>query len=192
MEKQAAAMRARAGRLDGGVELPPGAQMSALSRHPSIYLPGLYPRRPSIYHPGLHLLLCALGAIVRLLLHDVDRAKMDNSTVVCVVLEKEKKSYRVGNVGGVYKELISRAHLQYVPTATPEMMGLDELLRTWQGAPHVSIRAIARAPSHAGGQGFQRCSCKGDCLTPRCKCFRLGLVCNSRYHPKNSGCCNHD
>ena len=47
-------MRARAGRLDGGNELDP-------------------------------------GAIVRLKLEVVDRAKLDNSTAVCVVLAKDKK-----------------------------------------------------------------------------------------------------
>ena len=132
------------------------------------------------------------GSIVRLAIHDVDRAKLDNSTAVCVVLQKEKKSYRVANRGGVYKELISRAHLQLVPNATPQIVGLADMMRDWKTAPHVSIRAIARAQSHAGGQGFLRCNCKGDCMSPRCKCFREGYVCNSRCHPKNSRCCNHD
>ena len=157
-EKQAVKMRARAGRLDGGNELDP-------------------------------------GAIVRLKLDDVDRAKLDNSTAVCVVLAKEKKSYRVANRAGMYKELISRPHLQLVPHATPEMMGLATILHDYScsaALPQVSIRGIARADSHAGGQGFLRCNCKGDCMSPRCKCYRLGLVCNSRCHPKNSRCCNHD
>ena len=57
------------------------------------------------------------GAIVRLCLDPVDRAKLDNSSAVCVVVQKEKKSYRIANAGGVYKELVSRAHLQLVPQA---------------------------------------------------------------------------
>ena len=55
------------------------------------------------------------GSIVRLAIDNVDRAKLDNSNAVCVVLAKENKSYRVGNRGGVYKEVISRAHLQFIP-----------------------------------------------------------------------------
>ena len=136
------------------------------------------------------------GAIVLLKLDDVDRAKLDNPLAVCVVLAKEKKSYRVANRAGIYKELVSRAHLQFVPQATPEMMGLATILHNYSSGsaplPHVSIRGIARADSHAGGQGYLRCNCKGDCMTPRCKCYRLGYVCNSRCHPKNSHCCNHD
>ena len=155
MEKQAAKMQRRAARLDGGVELPP-------------------------------------GAIVRLALSDVDRAKLDSSCAVCVVVAKEKKSYRVANEGGVYKELISRAHLQLVSNATPGMMGLESVLQNWEAAPKVSIRAVARAQSHAGGQGFLRCHCTGDCMSGRCKCFQAGRICNSRCHPKNSRCCNHD
>ena len=155
MEKQADKMRKRAGRLDGGNDLPP-------------------------------------GSIVRLAIDNVDRAKLDNSTAVCVVLQKEKKSYRVANKGGVYKELMSRSHLQVVPHATPQIVGLADMTCNWKTAPQVSIRAIARATSHAGGQGFLRCNCAGDCMSSRCKCFRMGYVCNSRCHPKNSGCCNHD
>ena len=135
------------------------------------------------------------GSIVRIAIDDVDRAKLDSTSAVCIVLAKEKKSYRVGNRGGVYKELISRAHLQLIPHATPVMMGLNTIMHDYlhnASLPKVSIRSIARANSHAGGQGYQRCNCKGDCMTPRCKCYRLGLVCNSRCHPKNSCCHNHD
>ena len=155
LEKQAAKMRQKAARLDGGLELPP-------------------------------------GAIVRLALSDVDRAKLDTSCAVCVVVAKEKKSYRVANTAGVYKELISRAHLQVVPHATPDMMGLQAVFRNWEAAPRVSIRGVARANSHAGGQGFLRCNCNGDCMSWRCKCFQAGRICNSRCHPKSSKCCNHD
>jgi hypothetical protein len=80
------------------------------------------------------------GAIVRLCLDPVDRAKLDNSSAVCVVVEKEKKSYRIANTGGVYKELVSRAHLQYVPQANTSLMGLDDVLHNWRGMPHISVR----------------------------------------------------
>ena len=38
-----------------------------------------------------------------------------------------------------------------------------------------------------------RCSCaKASCITNRCACFKAGRKCNSRCHPKNSSCRNHD
>ena len=132
------------------------------------------------------------GAIVRIAIDAVDRAKLDNNSAVCVVVAHEKKSYRLANSAGVYKELVSRAHLQYVPDATPELMGLADILRRWKDAPSIGIRKIAGACSHAGGQGYLRCSCAGDCLNGRCKCRRLGFICNSRCHPKSSKCANCD
>ena len=133
-----------------------------------------------------------VGAIVRMGIDPVDRAKLDNNSAVCVVVAHEKKSYRIANSSGVYKDLVSRAHLQYVPQATPELMGLADVLRDWKHSPSIGIRKIASAHSHAGGQGYLRCNCVGDCLSHRCKCRRLGFVCNSRCHPKNSKCANCD
>ena len=132
------------------------------------------------------------GAIVRLCLDPLDRAKLDNSSAVCVVVQKEKKSYRIANAGGVYKELVSRAHLQFVPQANTSLMGLDHVLHNWRGMPHISVRGIARADSVAGGQGVVHCNCHGDCATVRCSCYRAERVCNSRCRPRNSHCCNRD
>ena len=40
---------------------------------------------------------------------------------------------------------------------------------------------------------FCRCSCvKASCITNRCACFKAGRKCNSRCHPKNANCRNHD
>ena len=40
---------------------------------------------------------------------------------------------------------------------------------------------------------FRRCSCKtASCITNRCACFKAGRKCNSRCHPKNASCRNHD
>jgi hypothetical protein len=132
------------------------------------------------------------GAIVRLCLDPVDRAKLDNSSAVCVVIQREKKSYRIANAGGVYKELVSRAHLQYVPQANTSLMGLDDVLHNWRDLPHISVRGIARADSVAGGQGLVHCNCNGDCAAFRCSCFKAQRMCNSRCHPKNTRCCNRE
>ena len=40
---------------------------------------------------------------------------------------------------------------------------------------------------------FRRCSCKkASCITNRFACFKAGRKCNSRCHPKNASCRNHD
>ena len=40
---------------------------------------------------------------------------------------------------------------------------------------------------------FCRCTCvKASCITNRCACFKAGRKCNSRCHPKNANCRNHD
>ena len=40
---------------------------------------------------------------------------------------------------------------------------------------------------------FCRCACqKASCITNRCACFKAGRKCNSRCHPKNANCRNHD
>ena len=33
---------------------------------------------------------------------------------------------------------------------------------------------------------------KASCITNRCACFKAGRKCNSRCHPKNANCRNHD
>ena len=132
------------------------------------------------------------GSIVRLVLADVDRARLDNNTSTCVVVAKEGKSYRIANNAGVYKELVSRAHLQYVPNVTTILMGLSGVLDNWKELPSISIRRLAAAQSLAGGQGMLHCSCKGKCDTFRCSCLKVGRICTSRCHHHNAKCQNHD
>ena len=133
-----------------------------------------------------------IGAVVRLSIHNVDRAKCDNTAAICVVVDKEKKSYRVANAAGVYKELVSRPHLQYVTTANLHIMGLEHVLQDWKKMPCISVRGVAASTSPAGGQGFVSCKCTGPCNSYKCSCFRANRICNSRCHPTNSRCCNHD
>ena len=86
----------------------------------------------------------------------------------------------VGNKAGIYKEKVSRPHLTAVKHATPEMMALDKLLEEYQDEGRraklkwVSVRKVAAAGSAAGGQGMLHCSCRGECNTNRCSCFKAG------------------
>ena len=97
------------------------------------------------------------GAIVRLCLDPVDRAKLDNSSAVCVVVQKEKKSYRIANAGGVYKELVSRAHLQLVPHAGQHVShGPGSCAPQLEGhAPHLRAR---HCPSGLGRRRPRCCA----------------------------------
>ena len=140
-----------------------------------------------------------IGTIVHLRLADVDRAKLDNTNATLVVLDvTAKQNYTVGNQAGIYKEKVSRVHLTPLSHATPAIAGLEELLADYQdesrraSIPTLGIRKIAAATSAAGGQGMVKCHCRGACDTKRCSCFKAGRQCNSRCHPKNRCCTNHD
>ena len=55
------------------------------------------------------------------------------------------------------------------------------------------MRQAVRKVSPTGGQGRLKCSCKiATCQTNRCACFKANKKCNSRCHPANSRCRNHD
>ena len=53
------------------------------------------------------------------------------------------------------------------------------------------VKQVAIAASQGHGQGYHNCSCKGDCLTKRCKCQKCRLLCNSHCHPRNEQCKIH-
>ena len=55
----------------------------------------------------------------------------------------------------------------------------------------LSICELVRAGSVCGGQGYQRCHCRSNCLTKRCSCLKAGLRCNSACHSHKS-CDNVD
>lgn len=135
-----------------------------------------------------------VGTIVAMRLEDVDRAGADNPNATCVVVEATGKgSYRIANRAGVYKECVARVYLTPHSHANVKSMNLVDVLEGWKGLPQVGIRKIAAADSVAsGGQGMLRCACLGKCDMKKCACFKAGRRCNSRCHPKNNKCTNHD
>ncbi|XP_068205420.1 uncharacterized protein [Palaemon carinicauda] len=46
----------------------------------------------------------------------------------------------------------------------------------------LSIRELVRAGSLCGGQGYQRCLYRSNCLSKRCSCLKASLRCNSACH----------
>ncbi|CAK9807179.1 hypothetical protein ANTPLA_LOCUS5208 [Anthophora plagiata] len=45
-----------------------------------------------------------------------------------------------------------------------------------------SSNLSGRKSSVSGGQGYQRCVCKGQCKSNKCKCKKSGKLCNSKCH----------
>ena len=135
-----------------------------------------------------------VGTVVQLAAADVDRAKTDVYNITGVVVEQVSMEgvlhYRVGAKPGVLKGVYARHQLKPLFDTPPSILGLHEILSTWEDAPRVGERRCMRVVSHTGGQGFLKCSCTGSCTTKRCACFKNKRICNSRCHKGNTRCAN--
>ncbi len=67
---------------------------------------------------------------------------------------------------------------------------LENVYQCHQGLPKVSVRHAAKYVSQTGGQGIQRCKCKGDCSTNRCKCKKNEVKCGNKCKC-NASCCKN-
>jgi hypothetical protein len=137
-----------------------------------------------------------VGDVVYFSVENVDKNKTDPGTLTVVVIgidyKKNGPLYRVASAKGPLKERYHRNKLTIIPSVTPKLMGLEEVLQTHEGMAEISVRQALSHRSLHGRQGMRRCDCKGDCQTSRCSCFRSGHKCNSRCHRSNSKCCaNH-
>ena len=138
--------------------------------------------------------LVTTGSVVHVSVANVDRGKLDptNATLVVVELVKKKKIvlYRVAGRDGVCKDLYARAYVRLLPDVSPAHLGLDTVLHDWRSMPTVPLRTLVTAASATGGQGMQRCSCKGKCDNNKCACSKAGHRCNSRCHKGSTTCTN--
>ena len=139
----------------------------------------------------------AVGSVVRVSVTDVDRARTDDPTLTCVVVEANAKGrakvYTVACKAGVLKERYHAAYLDHVPMMTPLAVGLATVLAGWHGLPKdIALRAATRSQSMVGGQGMLHCACQGKCDTKKCKCKKAGRECSSRCHKSNTQCTNCD
>ena len=117
----------------------------------------------------------------------VDRNKIDNRRLTCVVVElTEQGQYRLVCKGGVLETVYLHQDLHYEENKTPAFYGLEEALEKWRSMDKVSIRAGSNKVSVVGGQGHLHCNCGGNCDSNRCACRKAGVLCNSRCHPRNS------
>ena len=139
-----------------------------------------------------------IGAVHSLLGQYINVLEYDtNATLVVVeVVQKGTKQvedkYRLACASGTIKTLYTRSYIQPLPGVSPEVMGLQIALDSWRGMPEVGLREAMRVVSAVGGQGLVHCSCKGECNTKRCACFKEKRKCNSRCHKGNTQCRNHD
>lgn len=102
--------------------------------------------------------------------------------------------YKVGVVGGILQKAYLREDLQYAPQMNASTYNLENIgSGNWESLPKISLRQGVKNISLTGGQGRLKCSCtKTTCQTKQCACFKAKVKCNSRCHPKNANCCNHD
>jgi hypothetical protein len=114
------------------------------------------------------------------------------AVVVEVTHHDNDDFYKLAVVGGLLNVAYKRSDIQHELTFAPSTFGLEGLVANWQDLPKISVREGVKKISLTDGQGYLKCQCTSVCQTQKCKCFKEGRKCNSRCHPKNSQCFNHD
>ena len=118
---------------------------------------------------------CQVGDTVRVAIPDVDRGRGDFRNILMAILEIDDNGfYKLGNYSGTIEEKFSRN--QFFPT-NALTFDLTKISKEKK-----SLRQLATLQSKFGGQGYQRCNCKGGCSNNRCKCKSNGFLCNSKCH----------
>ena len=137
-----------------------------------------------------------IGAVVTLATTHLDRSHSDDrrlpGVIVDVTIHDDTRFYKVGVVGGVLKDAYQRRDLVHERDIEDVAYGLENVVATWKTAKRISIREAVANISMTGGQGYLKCMCTTACRSQRCACFKAGFKCNSRCHPKNDRCLNHD
>jgi len=100
----------------------------------------------------------SIGDTVRITIPDVGRGVPRNILFAVVSIE----------------EHYSRSQFDVCPEP---LITVDEVSNTKK-----SSREIAKNMSLLGGQSYQRCACKSNYKTNKCKCKASGILCNSKCH----------
>ena len=137
-----------------------------------------------------------VGEVVTIATTIFDRSHTDDRRLPGVVVEVTNNNntdfYKIGVVGGVLKDAYQRGDLVHEPDLDPMVYGLEDVEMVWKTMKRISVRQGVANISMTGGQGFLKCACTTACRSLRCACFKSGMKCNSRCHPKSGGCLNHD
>jgi len=104
----------------------------------------------------------------------VDRGPTDPPNIICLVVEKKNKLYKLGTKHGMIKGWYGGDCLKKCET----FLTSDEIVLDKELTVRETVTVIT------GGQGFSSCSCKSKspCQTSRCACFKKKILCNSRCH----------
>ncbi|XP_064096530.1 uncharacterized protein LOC135208358 [Macrobrachium nipponense] len=109
----------------------------------------------------------------------VDRRKGVPRNVIGVILDRnENDMYRIGVRDAILKGRYSRGQFDI---CSQQLYSIGEV----SADKEVGLRHAVQQSSRFGGQGYAKCNCtvgKKQCQTNRCKCYKEGYKCNSRYH----------
>jgi hypothetical protein len=82
-----------------------------------------------------------VGGVVLIKIDKVDRSKLGNKRLACVVIEvTERGQYRIACKGGVLENVYLRQDLHYEEHKLPASYDLEEALQQWRSMDKVSIR----------------------------------------------------
>jgi hypothetical protein len=118
------------------------------------------------------------GTSVTIPVPSVDRAKGDLRNVMGTVISEDGGFYQIGTAQGILPQMYTRN--QFEPTAT------NFLSPSQVPNKKTTLRSTAIAASPSGGQGFFHCNCQTGCENDRCKCRKVGRICNSKCHGSRS------
>lgn len=129
-----------------------------------------------------------VGNCVTVAVPEFDRGRGDPPNVVGVVMEIDQVSqkYKIGTRAGIIETYLERNSFEVVSFKGLRVSDVPQ--------KELSLRTIVKEMSVGVGQGFRKCSCKTNCATNKCRCFKDSLKCNSACHKRleNKNCSNHD
>ena len=113
----------------------------------------------------------------------VDRGPLDHRNLICVIVSvDEHQQYKLATKKGFLKGTFSRNYFDICKRSVLKIQDVDK-------TKEISIREACTQESKTGGQGVERCQCKGQCKNRQCSCKNAGILCNSKCHIGTT-CCN--
>ena len=119
-------------------------------------------------------------------INNVDLTNTDAKILPCKILEKKplsNSSYKLSSATGIIKtrfqsqDLIEMKSVHFPSLETVDPTQLPEI--TFIQASRDNTKWKTPAPDRS------RCSCKGSCITNKCRCKKAGLKCSTKCHPSN-------
>jgi hypothetical protein len=129
-------------------------------------------------HKNIH----KVGDLVKVQIAKIDRGPCDRNALPCKIASVlENNMYQLVCQFGVLQHAFTAGEI--LPLGPQEFPELEEPPMDQE----VTLVEAARLQSGSLA-GDVTCSCKGSCLTGRCRCRKENVPCGSGCHPKNSVC----